>query len=178
MKIISSHCDNCGAPLEIPVRARRVTCLFCESVLDVIRTDSVVTTQVIEELRSRIEKTERDLQSIEVREQLRRYDESWAQYRRTFRAHKSEGRVTTKGEAEGMILFGGAIMILGVLVFAFVPPVGAPLLALGIAPLLVGLILRPDAIRYQRARGKFVMGRRRLSEKLKELREDAAPERS
>ena len=36
MRVVGANCDHCGAPLEIPLKAKRVTCLYCDTALEVV----------------------------------------------------------------------------------------------------------------------------------------------
>ena len=175
MKVHAAHCDNCGAPLEIPVRARRTTCLYCESSLEVVRRNASVTTTGTEGLERRLENTERELERRRIRERLRKIDDRWVQYRSTF---MRDGHVTipTRTGAKTLLWIGLAVGgFAGLLALD-----GHPLATIGIVGgvfcLLGSVVVRREADRFEAARQRHWKRRSTLSRKLRSLREAPAEE--
>lgn len=63
MDTVSVRCNACGAPLEAGAQARFVTCKFCNTQLEIKRTESSVFT---EELSRMVRNTEQMAESLEV----------------------------------------------------------------------------------------------------------------
>ena len=49
--VLTVRCNGCGAPLEIRPGSRYVTCLHCDSQLEVHRTSNSISTEVLEHLK-------------------------------------------------------------------------------------------------------------------------------
>jgi DNA-directed RNA polymerase subunit RPC12/RpoP len=50
METISVRCNHCGAPLDVGMQTHFVTCQFCNSQLEIKRTDSSVFTEEVERI--------------------------------------------------------------------------------------------------------------------------------
>ena len=184
MKIACSHCDNCGAPLEIPARAHRVTCLYCESSLEVLRTDSVVTTAVIDELRKRVTFSENEIRSIKLREQLNASDHQWKLILRQYGVREEIGRLHTRSEATSVLIFGVTVSLIssGCLWWTWFigihrPTIALPLGLLGVPfgalAIHTGLTCRSRVAEFERARARHIKKRRALLKELEEYSSSA-----
>ncbi len=88
MKIISLACNNCGAPLDVPVKTRFLTCNFCDAKLEVQRNESASFTAVLEsvnELRS-------DVQELKLKSELEQVDRDWERERGELLVTDKHGR--------------------------------------------------------------------------------------
>ena len=77
MKILNVSCNNCGAPLEVPHKTRFLTCTFCESRLEVQRTDSAYYTNVLEVVQQAVHEVKDDMETIKLQNDLERIDREW-----------------------------------------------------------------------------------------------------
>jgi DNA-directed RNA polymerase subunit RPC12/RpoP len=77
MEIQSVRCNHCGAPLEVGVETRFVTCQFCNSQLEVKRTESTVFTEEIAKITQNTERMAGSLEVLELQNDLERLDREW-----------------------------------------------------------------------------------------------------
>lgn len=79
METLSVRCNHCGAPLQIGEGTRFVTCQFCQSNLEVKRTDSSVFTQEVAKIAENTGRMAESLEVIELQNEIERLDREWAQ---------------------------------------------------------------------------------------------------
>ena len=91
MKVISVSCNHCGAPLEVPKKARFVTCKYCSSRLAIKATESATYTEVLEAIGERTEKIAQDVETIKLQNRLERLDREWQTDRRRFMTRDKHG---------------------------------------------------------------------------------------
>lgn len=102
MKIISLNCNHCGAPLEVPAKARFVTCGFCEAKLAVEHTGNSYSTSVLEDLKQTTEQIARDVAAIKSSSAIEKLDAQWERSR-------SQHLVTGKHGHQSLPTKGGAV---------------------------------------------------------------------
>lgn len=102
MKIIALNCNHCGAPLEVPAKARFVTCGFCEAKLAVEHTGNSYSTSVLEDLKQTTEQIARDVAAIKSSTAIEKLDAQWERSR-------SQHMVTGKHGHQSLPTKGGAI---------------------------------------------------------------------
>ncbi|KAA5547062.1 hypothetical protein FYK55_01190 [Roseiconus nitratireducens] len=102
MKVISLNCNHCGAPLEVPKKARFVTCGFCESKLAIEHSGNTYSTAVIEELQETTQQLARDVARIKSSSDIERLDAQWERKR-------EQHMITGKHGAKSLPSKGGAI---------------------------------------------------------------------
>ena len=73
MKVISISCNHCGAPLDVPLKTRYLTCSFCESRLEVQQSGNAYFTSVLEA----VSQIEEDVGTIKLQNELERIDREW-----------------------------------------------------------------------------------------------------
>jgi DNA-directed RNA polymerase subunit RPC12/RpoP len=78
METQSVQCNHCGAPLEVGKATRFVTCQFCNSQLEVKRTESTVFTEEIAKITQNTERMAGSLEVLELQNDLERLDREWA----------------------------------------------------------------------------------------------------
>ena len=78
METISVRCNHCGAPLDIGANARYATCKFCNSQLEIKRSDSAVFTEEITRLADNTQHMAGSLEIIELQNEIERIDREWA----------------------------------------------------------------------------------------------------
>ncbi|MCL2640061.1 MAG: hypothetical protein FWD53_04380 [Phycisphaerales bacterium] len=82
MQLTSAACNHCGASLQIADSARFVTCRYCNAQLEIKRTDSSVSTEVLHQINQNTASMAADLQAIRHSAELERLDREWtARYR-------------------------------------------------------------------------------------------------
>jgi DNA-directed RNA polymerase subunit RPC12/RpoP len=64
MQLTPVNCNHCGASLEIPSAARFVTCRYCNSQLQVHRSETTITTEVLQRIDQNTASMAEDLQAI------------------------------------------------------------------------------------------------------------------
>ena len=85
MKIISLNCNHCGAPLDVPAKAKYVTCGFCDSRLQVQHTGNTYSTTVIEQLVEQANQIQEDVEFLKRQAAIAELDERWKRQRSKFR---------------------------------------------------------------------------------------------
>lgn len=111
MKILALNCNQCGAPLEVPARAKFVTCNFCSARLSVQRTDEVTYTEAIEEIQERTREMAEDLEDLKAQGELERLDRDWVEKRGSLMTRGKDGSMSVPGK--------GATIVVGVIVMCF-----------------------------------------------------------
>ncbi|MFK8114194.1 MAG: hypothetical protein AB8B91_18475 [Rubripirellula sp.] len=122
MKVISLNCNHCGAPLDAPLKAKFITCSFCEARLAVQRTGSSYSTELLEELHETTQTLARDVAQIKTGTSIESLDRSWEIERAEYMVQGKHGRVSkpTKGTAVLVgVVMGGfglfwTVMTLGI----------------------------------------------------------------
>ena len=79
METLSIRCNHCGAPLSVSGSTRFVTCQFCQSHLEVKRTDSSIFTEEVAKIADNTERMAESLEVIELQNEIERVDREWAQ---------------------------------------------------------------------------------------------------
>ncbi len=126
METISVRCNHCGAPLDVGTQTRFVTCQFCNSQLEIKRTDSSVFTEEVERIARNTDKMAENLEVIKLQNEIERLDREWnTQQVETAPSNKRGGPQTTGGA-----IFGLAFAVFFALVCfgmaSFVGAAGAP----------------------------------------------------
>lgn len=74
METHSVRCNHCGAPLQVADSTRFVTCQFCQSSLEVKRTDSSIFTEEVAKIAENTGKMAGSLEIITLQNELERLD--------------------------------------------------------------------------------------------------------
>lgn len=113
MKVISLNCNDCGAPLDAPEKAKFITCSFCNSRLAIQRTGSSYSTELLEELRDTTQSLADDVAKIKTRSEIEELDRAWELEREDFMVSGKDGRrsLPTKG---GSIVGGVMVACIGI----------------------------------------------------------------
>ncbi|MEO1524524.1 MAG: hypothetical protein AAFX06_03770 [Planctomycetota bacterium] len=125
MKVISLNCNHCGAPLDVPEKARFATCGFCEARLAIERTGNSYSTSVLDEIKETTQQIARDVAELKNSEELRRLDDQWNSKREQFMVTRKNGsrRLATKNDA----LLGSVLAFgFGIVWLIFAASIGAP----------------------------------------------------
>ena len=78
METTSVSCNHCGAPLEVAERTRFVTCQFCNSQLEIKRTDSSIFTEEVARIAENTEKMTEQLEVITLQNEIEQLDREWS----------------------------------------------------------------------------------------------------
>ncbi len=77
METLSVRCNHCGAPLQVAENTRFVTCQFCQSSLEVKRTDSSVFTEEVAKIAENTGRMAESLEVITVQNEIEQLDREW-----------------------------------------------------------------------------------------------------
>lgn len=158
MKILSLNCNHCGAPLDVPAKAKFVTCGFCDSRLAIQHSGNTYSTEVMEQLVQKTDAIQDDVRELKRRAALSELDLRWEQNKRQFIVKGKNGSESLPS-AVGMGvqgIFGGIFVCIALVVS---PPFGifALLIVAG------GLISQSSKYSgYQAALKRYQSDRRRL----------------
>lgn len=104
METISVRCNHCGAPLDVGTQTRFVTCQFCNSQLEIKRTDSSVFTEEVEKIARNTDKMAENLEAIKLQNEIERLDREWnSQLAESAPSGKRGGTQTTGGAIFGLV---------------------------------------------------------------------------
>ena len=104
MDITTVSCNKCGAALQIAGTARFVTCRYCGAQLEVKRTESTISTEVLDRIDQRTADMAEDLDAIRRETQLERLDREWALRRDSLMSRDKYGRTRTPSVAGGLVM--------------------------------------------------------------------------
>ncbi len=77
MESLSVRCNHCGAPLQVSDATRFVTCQFCQSSLEVKRTDSSIFTEEVAKIAENTGKMAESLEVIALQNEIEKLDREW-----------------------------------------------------------------------------------------------------
>lgn len=77
METLSVRCNHCGAPLQVSDATRFVTCQFCQSSLEVKRTESSVFTEEVAKIAEHTGKMAESLEVIALQNEIEKLDREW-----------------------------------------------------------------------------------------------------
>ena len=167
MKIISLNCNHCGAPLDVPARAKFVTCTFCESKLSIQHTGSTWSTEVLEELQKTTQTLASDVRQLQLRSDLDQLDRDWDKKKQQYFTRNRDGSTSVPSGTAAVI---GAIGALGFGIFwvimtsagnapPFFPLFGVLFSGVAIVHMIIGV---SKANRYKSAHSRYQRQRRNL----------------
>lgn len=172
MKLLELNCNHCGAPLEVPVKTRFLTCNFCSSKLAVQRSESAAYTEVLEVLEARTEDIARDVEVLKLEQRLARLDRDWEHNRKRYLVRDKHGvaRIPT----EGGTIFAAGLMLVFLVFFGLVASSINGLFILpavlmgGLLFVLLNVQLR-KARDFKKAKTRYQRRRRELTKELRQL---------
>jgi LSD1 subclass zinc finger protein len=106
MKLLALNCNRCGAPLEVPEKAKFVTCTFCQTQLAVQRSGGAAYTEALEKLDERTEQIADDVEILKLQAELDRLDREWTSGRERYMRADNNGvmSVPTRAGALAVML--------------------------------------------------------------------------
>lgn len=164
MRIIALKCDQCGAPLDVPVEREQLTCPWCGSMLHVSHLHRAA------EAETRSTEGEPTREQQAVLDQIQQLDAEWEAYRAQYLPRDEAGEyVIPEPEACRMGawltgIVGGGVAIFGIAAGALGWTIFALLIAVG----LIFVLLRQARIApvYQRSLQNYQTSRRALLDQL------------
>ena len=178
MKVISLNCNHCGAPLDVPAKARFATCGFCEAKLAIEHVGNSYSTTVLDELKETTAQIAKDVAEIKSSSEIKDLDARWQQERLTHMVtgkHGHQSLPTKTGAVAGGIFIAGfglfwTIMAAGITgsgarmgapgVIRIFPLFGVLFIAFGVFTAF-RIFSRAEA--YERANRSYLDQRRKLS---------------
>ncbi len=120
METIPVTCNHCGAALQVPDSARFVTCRYCNSQLEIKRTESSITTEVLAHLDQRTAAMADDLSVIRRDSEVERLDREWDLRRQNLLTKRRDGSSSAPAAAVGwiMLISGGVFGFIGFIIFS------------------------------------------------------------
>ncbi|MEK0448547.1 MAG: hypothetical protein RL088_815 [Verrucomicrobiota bacterium] len=196
MNTIATRCDACGALLEIPADARFATCNSCGSQLEIIRTDSTVSTKTNQSQSGGPQGAE--LEKLRLQTELLALDAEWSKEREKLLVRNAYGApyvpTTSRAIPEGIWK-----AVVGAILIAFIsgklPPdrieaymkktgtwvehsreysqteVFAILLGCGLIlwGMVGGYLGYEKAVAFENARSRYLQARQKCEERLRKL---------
>jgi len=183
VKLICTICDRCGAPLEIEPGSKAVVCSYCNCQLRVTYSDQSAATEVSEGLEYGKRQLEAEIEELKLRRRLDRLDRGWRLYLEQFRGEHGQLHIPDRSVARGLEITGiafllgsGIFLLLGGLVVSAANQSGWEVtfygLLFGTLILVVGVISKDNAARYEVRRNRHSKRRRKILKQIKNLRLD------
>ncbi|QDV41924.1 hypothetical protein Enr13x_17670 [Stieleria neptunia] len=178
MKVISLNCNHCGAPLDVPAKARFATCGFCQAKLAIEHVGNSYSTTVLDELKETTDRIARDVAEIKSSSEIKELDSRWQQERLSHMVTGKHGRQslpTKTGAVAGGVMvavFGlfWTIMAAGITgagsrmgapgVFSIFPLFGIVFIVFGV---FMSFQVYSRAESYEQANQKYLDERRKLA---------------
>ena len=118
MKLLALNCNRCGAPLEVPQKAKFLTCTFCGTQLSVQRSGGAAYTEALEELGERTEKLVDDVEVLKLQGELDRLDREWTKHREQYMVRSEEGVMVVPNQSNARL--GKVILVVFGVIFTLV----------------------------------------------------------
>ena len=119
METLSVRCNHCGAPLTVSGSTRFVTCQFCQSNLEVKRTDSSIFTEEVAKIADNTGRMAESLEVIELQNEIERLDREWSQTEAGYIVHGKNGPRRPSSSLFGLVFaIFFACVCFGMTVFA------------------------------------------------------------
>lgn len=120
MKILSLNCNHCGAPLDVPAKAKFVTCGFCDCRLAIQHSGNTYSTEVMQQLVQKTAAIQDDVDELKHRAALSELDLDWERKKKRFVVKGKNGSESLPS-AVGMVaqgVFGIAFVCFALVLFA------------------------------------------------------------
>jgi DNA-directed RNA polymerase subunit RPC12/RpoP len=133
METVSVRCNHCGASLKAGEQTRFITCQFCNSQLEIKRTDTSIFTEEIQQIAQTTRQMAGSLDVIELQNEIERLDREWTASNPV--SYNKDGqpiRTTSSGGAAFGLVFAIIFAIVCFSMAGFTSSIGAP----GIFPLI------------------------------------------
>ena len=77
METLNLKCNNCGAGIQVPPKAKFLTCAFCKSSLTIKRTGSAIYTEVLGEIKDNTDQLIQYSEVMVIEQEIERLDRDW-----------------------------------------------------------------------------------------------------
>lgn len=177
METLSVRCNHCGAPLQVAEGTRYVTCQFCQSHLEVRRTDSSIFTEEVAKLAQNTEKMADSLEVITLQNEIERLDREHGPELAAQQLKRLAPGAKVAGGLIGFIIMG-MVTAFGIFFAVSSSSMGAPFIfpLFGGGFALIGIISIVNLLRHaatgseeEPALGGYAARRAELVKKLAEL---------
>ncbi|MEZ5385059.1 MAG: hypothetical protein R3F13_06040 [Prosthecobacter sp.] len=119
METLSVRCNHCGAPLEVGEKTRFVTCQFCNSSLEVKRTDNSVFTEEVARIAENTDRMAESLEVIKLQNEIEQLDREWGIEQASHMVNSRTGPRTPGNPAFGLVFtIFFAVVCFGMAAFA------------------------------------------------------------
>lgn len=174
MKLLSLNCNQCGAPLEAPQKAKSVVCTFCEARLAVKQTASAFYTESLEHVEAPTQTIQNDAEEIRVQKELLRIDREWDEQREGFVRRDQHGNIRVPSRSDAISIgVGVAIGSLAVIAMAFIPGVPGAFALFGLAAVAAGAVfvvaVWGNVKKYEEKRDAYQRRRQVILDKLRSI---------
>ncbi|MBI1249754.1 hypothetical protein GC197_18160 [bacterium] len=127
MNLIVLNCQQCGAPLEIPVGLTHVTCAHCGAALVVRQQGSIYFTEKIKSLEKHTGRMQSEIDQLKRDQAIDQFEKSW----------KEKTSSDSLPQKDDYILPMVGAIALGIITLAFLPLSGGGLMILLALPLAI-----------------------------------------
>ncbi len=172
METLSVRCNHCGAPLQVAENTRFVTCQFCQSSLEVKRTDSSVFTEEVAKIAENTGKMAGSLEVITMQNEIEKLDREMGLQQLPTSAKKGSGVAGgIVGAAFGIFfavvcfLMASGFSSAGAGMFTIVP------VGMGIFGLVMAGAALIGGVNHEADRSKYQERREELERKLEALKQ-------
>jgi LSD1 subclass zinc finger protein len=131
VKLLALNCNRCGAPLEVPEKAKFVTCTFCQTQLAVQHSGGSAYTEAIEKLDELTDRLSDDVAFLKLQGDLERLDREWSEAREGLMLRDKYGKEYIPNHKNANMVKLGLSIVGGLWIFF---PLGFFLLSLPIQP--------------------------------------------
>lgn len=141
METLSVRCNHCGAPLEVGEQTRFVTCKFCQSQLEVKKTESSAFTEVVQQIAENTNRMSDNLKVIELQNELERLDREWDMNKEQFYVKGKSGVPTRPSSPAGAIIAGFVAVVFVLFMVGSAVDAGAPAIFPVFGLVFIGFII-------------------------------------
>ncbi len=176
-QVLSVTCNHCGAPLRVPGDVRFLTCIYCNSQLEVHTANGAAYTQVLNAIDQRTQQIAADVAEIKSRERLEQIDREWMMQRQSYMVRNKRGMESVPNSAGA--IFGSVIAaVFGIIWIGFAASIGAPFffplfgVVFVIAAIVGGISAATKSAEYSNAEAEYQRERSRMLREIESARKD------
>ena len=103
MELTPVSCNHCGASLQVADTDRFVTCRYCNSQLEIKRSESTISTAVLQNIDHNTAAMADDLHALRRESQLERLDREWELRRQNLLVRNQDGSTGVPSAAAGYL---------------------------------------------------------------------------
>ena len=178
MTTVSVRCNHCGAPLDVAENTRFVTCTFCNSQLEVKRTENSVFTEEVARIARNTDRMAESLEVIKLQNEIEQLDREWDSVRGGYESkRRGKGPPSRAGAAVGL-LFAVFFAIVCFSMAGMASNTGAPgifqmvPIGMGFFALIAAVMGTVNSTKYQTNRSAYQNRRDELVSRLDAMKRD------